>query len=205
MGGGVAVRRMTSEERKGLIADVATRLFAHHGFAGVTTRQIAREAGVNEALLYQHFPNKEALYTEMITRKIAAEKRNFDLSILEGDDDREILRCVASWFLGNIGGDKTFLRLMLFSALEDHRLSTMFFQSRMSGIGMSLMKYLENRMRQGIFRAIKPRIAIKAFLGMIMHHMMTAELFSLPKAMHVSRREVVDEFVDIFLEGMRKR
>lgn len=188
-----------------MIADAATKLFARHGFAGVSTRRIATEAGINEALLYKYFPNKEALYTEIIERKIAQESRSFDLSILDGDDDREILRRVAVWFLRNIGKDNTFLRLMLFSALEDHRLSSMFFQSRMGGVGMKLMQYFENRMRQGAFRALKPKVAIKAFLGMIMHHSMTLQLFTLPRSLQISKKEAVEAFVDIFLEGIKKQ
>lgn len=37
-------------------------LFARQGFAATTTRQMAAEAGVSEALLYKYFPNKESLY-----------------------------------------------------------------------------------------------------------------------------------------------
>lgn len=201
----MAGRRMTAEARRRTIAGAATKLFARRGFAGVTTRELARAAGVSEALLYRHFPNKEALYTEIIARKIESEGEVFDRSVFEDADDRKVLRHVASSIIDLMGKDRTFLRLMLFSALEDHRLATIFFESRLSGVGLTLMSYLENRMRRGVFRAIKPRIAIKAFLGMIMHHMMTTELFSLPRAMRVSNREVVENFVDIFLEGMRRR
>lgn len=43
-------------------------LFARQGFAATTTKQIARAAGVSEALLFQHFPSKAALYQEIIRR-----------------------------------------------------------------------------------------------------------------------------------------
>ncbi len=41
-------------------------LFARHGFAGTTTKEIARAAGVSEALVFQHFPSKAALYQEIL-------------------------------------------------------------------------------------------------------------------------------------------
>ena len=41
-------------------------LFARRGFAGTTTREIARTAGISEALLFQHFPSKAALYAEIL-------------------------------------------------------------------------------------------------------------------------------------------
>src|SRR5919199_3263174 len=41
-------------------------LFARKGFAGTTTKEIARAAEVSEALVFQHFPSKAALYQEII-------------------------------------------------------------------------------------------------------------------------------------------
>src|SRR6185503_9458826 len=54
--------RLNSDERKRLIARALMPLFARQGFAATTTRQMAAEAGVSEALLYKYFPNKESLY-----------------------------------------------------------------------------------------------------------------------------------------------
>ena len=41
-------------------------MFAEKGSHGSTTRELAQAAGVSEALLFKHFPNKEALYSAMI-------------------------------------------------------------------------------------------------------------------------------------------
>ena len=40
-------------------------VFAEHGFHGTTTRELAKAANVSEALLFKHFPNKEALFKAM--------------------------------------------------------------------------------------------------------------------------------------------
>lgn len=56
---------MTAEERRDLIIQSVIPLFAREGFKGVTTKMLAKEAGVSEALLYQHFPSKEAIYAEV--------------------------------------------------------------------------------------------------------------------------------------------
>jgi len=55
-----------------LILDVAEKRFAEHGFAGVSVRQIAADAGLkNQASLYHHFKNKRALYKAVIERGMA--------------------------------------------------------------------------------------------------------------------------------------
>jgi AcrR family transcriptional regulator len=58
--------RLGSEERRLGIVQAAIPLFARSGFAGTTTREIARAAGISEALLFQHFPSKAALYAEIL-------------------------------------------------------------------------------------------------------------------------------------------
>ena len=40
----------------------AKRLFAQHGYVGVSVRDIAKACGIRAASLYHHFPDKESLY-----------------------------------------------------------------------------------------------------------------------------------------------
>jgi AcrR family transcriptional regulator len=53
-----------------LILDVAERLFAQHGPAGVTIRSIASEAGTNTQALNYHFGTKDRLFEEMFRRRV---------------------------------------------------------------------------------------------------------------------------------------
>jgi len=57
---------LTGEERKRSIINAARPLFAEKGFHGTSIREIARAADVSEALIYKHFPSKEALYDELL-------------------------------------------------------------------------------------------------------------------------------------------
>lgn len=58
-------RKMTGAERKRTIIRAARPLFASKGFSGTTVRDIAKAAGISEALLYRHFSSKESLYNEI--------------------------------------------------------------------------------------------------------------------------------------------
>src|SRR5262249_48092139 len=58
--------KLSSEERRAAIIEAVRRVFADKGFHGTTTRELAEAAGVSEALLFKHFPNKEALYAAMM-------------------------------------------------------------------------------------------------------------------------------------------
>src|SRR5438309_7219386 len=58
--------KLTCEERREAIINAVRKVFAEQGFHGTTTRELAEAAGVSEALLFKHFPNKESLYAAML-------------------------------------------------------------------------------------------------------------------------------------------
>lgn len=57
--------KLSGDERRAAIIKSVRGAFAEKGFHGTTTRELADAAGVSEALLYKHFPNKEALFEAM--------------------------------------------------------------------------------------------------------------------------------------------
>ena len=56
----VVTRRLALEVRERQIVLKAVDHFATHGFSG-STRELARQLGVTQPLLYRYFPSKEAL------------------------------------------------------------------------------------------------------------------------------------------------
>ena len=57
-----SVTRLPAAERRRAIVDAALSVFSTGSYAGATTADIAREAGISEPLLYRHFPSKRELY-----------------------------------------------------------------------------------------------------------------------------------------------
>ena len=55
-------RRLPADERRRTIVQAALRVFSSGSYAGSTTAEIAREAGVSEPLIYRHFPSKRDLW-----------------------------------------------------------------------------------------------------------------------------------------------
>ena len=68
---GDAPREDEGRSTRDLILDVAERRFAERGFAAVSMREIATEAGLkNQASLYHHFKHKRALYEAVLNRGV---------------------------------------------------------------------------------------------------------------------------------------
>jgi len=55
-------------DRREQILIAALALFTQHGMAHVSTRQIARAVGISQPSLYAHFPNADAISTELCVR-----------------------------------------------------------------------------------------------------------------------------------------
>src|SRR5947207_8147090 len=57
-------------ETRARLLNAAARLFAEHGFAGVTVRDICRKARANVAAVNYHFGGKDGLYTAVMRMAI---------------------------------------------------------------------------------------------------------------------------------------
>ena len=196
--------RMTGEERREQIIDKAIELFSANGFTGTTTRRLSEAAGVSEAALYMHFDTKEALYEAIIRRK-ARDSASFTerLDALAESPPEEFFGAVARFMLETHSRDTGFLRLLLYSGLERHALFQMFFESQVREMGDRIRSYIERQQQVGAFRPCDPRIAVRAFMGMLVHHLLVQEVFKVRELGVFGLEQVAPVFVTIFLDGLR--
>jgi AcrR family transcriptional regulator len=61
-------RRLTAEERRTAILDSALAVFSERGYHSASIDDIAGEAGVSKALIYEHFASKQELHGDLIAR-----------------------------------------------------------------------------------------------------------------------------------------
>ncbi len=196
--------RLPAEERRRQIIEAAAALFSQRGFGGTTTRQVAEAAGISEPTIFKHFATKEDLYAAILEAKVETE------AILESaepaarrGDDAGVLRALAHGMIKSTQEDPTLMRLLLFSALEGHALSDLFFQSRVARGDEFLCRYISQRLAAGAFRPVDPLQAAWNFIGMIAYHLLYQEVFRQKPPAHLTTERAVDEMVEVFLRGVR--
>ncbi len=62
-------RRLDPLVRRDLILDVAARTIAEEGVSAVSMERVGRDAGISKALVYNYFPNRNALLSELLVRE----------------------------------------------------------------------------------------------------------------------------------------
>ncbi len=196
--------RFSAEDRRAQIIETATELFAGQGFEGTTTRQIAEAARVNEAIIFRHFPSKEDLYWAVIEHQgaLSKGKDQVEAQLTSGGDVREVFTNLALDFLRRREQDDTLPRLLFFTALENHRLSSRFFQNHIVVFYETLASYIREQISKGVFREVDPVMTARCFFGMLIYHYMVQDLFGGKRFQKIELKTAVESIVDLFLNGM---
>lgn len=120
------IRRRHGPSTEGKILTAAEKLFAIYGFDAVSTKQLAKEAGVAIGALYHHFPSKEAIYAAATTRAFANKSTPpQEVMASNAPPERKLAELVA-WFVRPMILDKNY-SLLLKREMLDPRPSTSHF------------------------------------------------------------------------------
>jgi AcrR family transcriptional regulator len=95
----LGLRERKKRRTRQLIADTARRLFAERGFDAVTVAEIAREAEIAQATVFNYFPTKEDLF---YSRLEAFEERLL-AAIRERQPGQSVLAAFAAFLLDQRG------------------------------------------------------------------------------------------------------
>jgi AcrR family transcriptional regulator len=197
--------RLTGEERRRVIVEAALALFSQKGFRGTTTKEIAEAAGCSEATIFKHFATKNELYSAILEAKSRIEETLAKAAQAAArKDDAGVFRAVGLESLIRTEQDPSLLRLLLFSALEGHDLSHLFFESKVRGLHEFLSGYIKGRIADGAFQPVDPLLAARGFVGMVAYYLLIHEIFGVKRPAGVLPEPVIDTFVTLFLQGIRR-
>lgn len=91
--------RLSAADRRAQLLDVAGRLFAEHGFYGLSMEQLADAAGVSKPVLYQHFPSKRDLYLALVRDAVHEMEERVRTALAGTTDNRARLEgAIAAYF-----------------------------------------------------------------------------------------------------------
>lgn len=200
---------MTGDERRDQILHVAIKLFSLYGFRGTTTKKIAEEAGVSEAMVFRHFSTKSELYHAILDHKAceggSTKPFVWVSEAIKNKDDFEVFYQLIFNALNNHQQDPEFMRLLMHSALEGHELADMFINESIVPTYEVLSFYISQRQRDGVFRNLNPKLIVRALVGMMIHHSINNTLWDKNgRILKISNEEAARGFTEILLNGIKK-
>lgn len=210
------------EKTRAAIMNAALEEFAHEGVAGARTDRIARNAGVNKALLYYYFKDKNSLYAAALEHVLAGLTRKV-VAVLDRADlgPREKLLLFVATQYDYMGASPLFPRLLQREFMRAGRgptpLISRVVERYARPIYDKLARLIIEGCRAGEFRPCDPLQTVTSILGVIVFYfisitaqqlMTSGDQFS-PERIAVRRAAVLDFISAAVLErkneGIRRK
>lgn len=200
-------RRRDPEARPQQILDAAFHEFGERGLAGARLDDIAKRAGVAKGTIYLYFPNKEALFREMVRTTIidaisSAEARRDGLG--PEDTAESLLRQLGAawWAFLRTERVQTLNRLVM-AELRQFPDLVAFYADEVIARGRRLVAaIIERGIARGEFRPLDPMLAARMYSAVWISHANWAAMPDLHPTLG-SDEQVVHEMLDFYLSALR--
>lgn len=195
---------MSAGDRRAQLIEAALDVFSRQGFRGATTKEIAARAGVSEAVIFRHFPSKQALYTAVLDSRLDSpeeRRRRAELeALMDRDDDEAVFRTILHNICGRYAEDPRFERVVLFAALEGHQLGLRHLGERGNPYLHSITEYIARRQKAGALIGGEPRSLFLAVNGIAHFYGTVSRILRMP--IPPADDDVVDLFTRIAMRGL---
>src|SRR5688500_8026293 len=153
------------------ILDAAERLFAERGYAATTIKQIGSDAGVNSALLYYYFADKERLYRAVLERLLATLMARGGQVFSAARSPEDAIRGLVG-VQGELLVSRPHVSRLIARELVDHNAEhvTGQFAQLAAGIFRQLCELIEDGQRGGLLRAdLDPKFAAVSTIAQVVY------------------------------------
>lgn len=181
------------------ILQSAYNLFLSQGYHGTSMRQVAREAGISLAAIYNHFPSKEAIFTTLLVERMPQRAIARALAEASGSDSETLVQDGLRRMGEAMVDQYQNLRLTLIELME--------FQgghgaAAAAEIMPEVMGFVERLQAvDGRLKPLSPGLIARAFLGLFISYAITTTFFQGISGLEVDPADL-QELGDIFLHGV---
>jgi AcrR family transcriptional regulator len=194
-------------DRRAQILEAAFEEFSAKGFKGATIKSIAGAAGLQSpALIYWYFPDKEALFREVLESRIPVLRAVRDPSSLLDLPPEEVLPGIAMRYLSTFDNRATqrMARLLLGEAMRRSEVADIFGNAVIKRVLGFLTSYMARQVELGRLRPHDVRASARAFIGMLLPQAGGKMFFPAIREDGLTDEEHVEAAISIFLRGLGK-
>ncbi len=197
-----AVLKSTLPGTRQRLLEAAARVFARNGLEGATTREIAREAQVNEVTLFRHFQTKEKLLSEVVQRTFDRQAESLAAQTPADDavDLRAALRRYAQRYHEMLERNLPLLRTLIGEIHRHQEHEMRVFKGIFTPLKTELLAAIESAQTHGLIRpGIESQVVADVFGSMIFTEVIRR---SSPYCPSYPSNRYLETCVDVFARGI---
>ena len=177
MSGTSSSTRGSTEQR---ILTTAASLFSQFGYNGVSTREIASEADVNEVTIYRHYPRKRDLYLAVLGSELQRVqlRGEFLTRLAEAHDGRMALNSTFELIETTLQQQPQLLRLLQYSALELSDDLDPLLRRHLGELVEVVARYLEPWIQRGELRCSNGKTLVLTLIAIVLSRSSLHRVFS---------------------------
>jgi AcrR family transcriptional regulator len=185
------------------IVEAAAQLFAHNGFKGTTTRDIAQLADLNEATLFRYFPRKPELFWAAVKSHIARVKlaRETQISLAADDAPTIVVPLLVAFVLDHLNRQPQLHRLLHVAAFELPDADKMI-REHLGPIFDMVCAYFKRCGEKGIIRKVEPSLATLGLIGAVTAHHGLCLLFTEKEPPYPNDQQAISACAVLWLNGL---
>lgn len=161
---------MPREQRRAEVLQAARRSFMAQGYGGASMRTIAKEAGINEAMLYRICPTKQALFEDAVAAPLE-DAVNQTVAMAEAaatqNPGTEEMRQQTRGFVdGMLGAMSEIAPLLMAALMTDQETGSHFYRQRFEPALKRIVQVVHNNLRFWPHRNFDEEVVVHAVFGM---------------------------------------
>jgi AcrR family transcriptional regulator len=195
-------------DKRAQILEAAFEEFSAKGFKGATIKSIARAASLQSpALIYWYFPDKEALFREVLETRIPVLRAVRNPAGLLDLPPEEVLPSIGERYLSTFDNKATqgMARLLVGEAMRRPEVAEVFGNAVIQRVLGFLKSYMSRQVELGRLRPHDVRASARAFIGMLIPQAGGKMFFPALRKDGLTDNEHVGAVVDIFLHGLQRK
>jgi AcrR family transcriptional regulator len=196
-------RRMAPrKDARQRLLDASLELFCRRGFDGVSTREIARKAGVNEVTIFRLFGTKENVLFAIMDREADIRSRIIPQWLEPTGDVVADLSRFGAFMLEGMRQKAPIMKLGMTEVSRRPQIWKRVSPAPETALEL-LSRYFERAAQKGLVRKVDPRMAATVFFSFFFRSMVMETFLGKDMLMNLDDRAIGD-FCRLFVEGLRK-
>src|SRR5271170_3451358 len=186
------------------IVEAAVQLFSRQGFAGSSTHEIARLAGVSEVTVFRHFPRKRDLFwaaTESRLRRLRISKEL--RGRLESDESpRTAIPGIVALLVETVQHQPEMLRLLYLSLFELENGAERILRKHLVPLFDPVREYLSRCASQGLIRDLEPGVAALGLAASVAAHQGLQHVVTNDNMPYASTEEAIAAYSSFWMKAL---